>query len=380
MMTREIAHEALSREWVEANWAVLEAICNVPGMEWTREQYLADLPSKWSTSRIVRLGGDLVGYCVSSVRGQYLWIHRLVVDGQRRNLSIGREILLQYRSLATAVGLKGVLLKTPSSNAGAVRFYEREGFVRLADLGDHAVFRSDTGEGFAVGVHQPNYLPWLGYFYKIFLSDTFVFLDDVPVPKGSYTVRTKVLINDEAKWLTVPSSRALADEIRHSYPVGDWAKKHVKTLEGCYARAPFFKAHFPAIAEIMQRQRAASLADLNIYLIEHIASVLGMKRLFYRSSPFSLSRSADERLVDVVKLLHGNEYISGSGGANYQSEETFAAADISLQYTNFKPSPYSQKSENFVAGLSVVDALFNIGPGAIIEMFEAQAQQRVLAG
>ena len=58
-----------------------------------------------------------------------------------------------------------------------------------------------------VSIHQPNYLPWLGYFDKIAKSDIFVMFDDVQYPrgkKGFFGNRNQIKTNNGKMWLTVP--------------------------------------------------------------------------------------------------------------------------------------------------------------------------------
>ena len=92
--------------------------------------------------------------------------------------------------------------------------------------------------GHVVAVHQPNILPWVGYFQKLMNSDTFIFLDDVQFSKGSYTNRVQININGEAKWLTIPVSSSLGALI-NSIEINQnehGIKKQLKTIQIHYAK------------------------------------------------------------------------------------------------------------------------------------------------
>ena len=100
-----------------------------------------------------------------------------------------------------------------------------------------------------VAIHQPNYLPWLGYFYKIARADVFVFLDDAQYSKNSYTNRVQVSEPGGAKWLTVPVSYNFGDLISDVRPaVPDWPSRHMDTIRNYYRSAPCYRAVWPRIS------------------------------------------------------------------------------------------------------------------------------------
>jgi GNAT superfamily N-acetyltransferase len=346
-------------------------------MEWTEENYVREMPRKWELSYLVYSGEHLIGYFLCSARGGLLWLHRFVVGAEFRGKGYGGQIIRELESLADREGFKGIMLKTPFSNRKALAFYNREGFLRLPDAGDFAVFRKlRKNSKFSVAVHQPNYVPWLGYFYKMSLSDSFIFLDNVTFSKGSFVNRNRVCINGSAKWLTMPLSRTLETEIKDAFPASDgWASKHLRTLEVSYRRAPYFKSYFGGLAEILEKHSQSNIAELNSSLLKLIATWLDINCQFYNSSMIETSGSGDDRLVELVKAVTGEVYISGAGGANYQSQATFNRAGIELSYTNFRTEPYQQLSTEFIPGLSVVDALFNVGADGIKRMFSQFASE-----
>jgi hypothetical protein len=74
-------------------------------------------------------------------------------------------------------------------------------------------------------------------------------------------------------------------------------------------------------------------------------------------------------------VLGGSAYLSGRGGANYQDPSKFRDASIELRYTAFANRSYPQVGcAEFVPGLSVVDALFNIGAQSVSEMIASAAE------
>jgi hypothetical protein len=215
-----------------------------------------------------------------------------------------------------------------------------------------------------VAIHQPNYLPWFGYFHKIAVSDVFIILDDVQFSKSSYTNRVKILRAGQGRWLTQPVSVHLGDLINHVRPAqANWVSAHLDTLKGAYYRAAAFKEVWPEIQEIYENLPNESIAVINQTLIQRLCGLLNISTPFKRSSDFSIGdTAADDRIIELVtQIAPGGSYLSGHGGASYQDPAKFEMAGISLEYTDFQHPIYRQQEGNFAQGLSVVDAAFHIG-------------------
>jgi ribosomal protein S18 acetylase RimI-like enzyme len=351
--------------------ALHDLAADMEWMAWTDENYLHELPDKWAFSRLAVLpDGTVAGYALCSRKGTRLWLHRLVVGQAFRGRAIGRALMGELKALARAEGLAGTSLKTPVRNDGARRFYEGQGFTESALANDHITM--DLNLDVTVSIHQPNFIPWLGYFYKIVSSDVFILLDDAEYTSGSYLNRTQILIQGKPAWMTIPVIKQTAAIRRVQQADARWAEKHIKTIEANYRKTPFYDTYSGAIADVIRSQAGASLAKLNIALIHLVCGWLGIRTRMVKSSSFGLSETSDDRLIRLVQLCGGRHYLSGKGGANYQSPGKFAQAGIDLFYTNFKPISYSQRgAEEFVPGLSVIDALFNVGGDSIAGMFAA---------
>ena len=218
-----------------------------------------------------------------------------------------------------------------------------------------------------VGVHQPNFMPWLGYFYKITQSDIFIFLDDAQYPKttGTYLNNVNFLMNSTSTSLILPIKKikgrywninetTIADSIKNK-------KKIVGKLQGNYAKAKYFKEHKKFIFDLIEFP-SENLSEYNINFIKSILIELNIDTKIIRSSEFNLNSTSTQRLVDLIKLVNGNIYLSGKGGDNYQDHKLYKDANIQLQYNQLPQFKYEQyRSTEFVGGLSIVDVIFNIG-------------------
>jgi len=217
-------------------------------------------------------------------------------------------------------------------------------------------------------IHQPNFLPWLGYFYKMMKADVFVFLDSVPFSKGGYTNRVKIKSNIIGpKWLTVPVCTKgklgqLIKDVRCSHI--DWREKIDQVIRFNYSRCPWFEDHWMNLFDIMCRVDSDNLSHMNHLLIDYIATELDIQTLLWHDHDFAVEGKSTELLINICKKLKADTYLSGSGGTDYQDEKAFSNAGIKLIYSDFKHPTYSQVPYNycsFISGLSAVDLLFNYG-------------------
>lgn len=215
-----------------------------------------------------------------------------------------------------------------------------------------------------IAIHQPNYLPWFGFFAKIAAADVFVFLDDVAFSKGSYTNRVEFLQGTQPRWITIPvvhKQGLLINEILPSNK--NWNLGHLNSLANWYRESSVFieiKEEFEGM--LSNAAALSNLAEINKFLIIKLSHHLGFRCQFVSSSEFNVSTLGTERLIDIVKKIDSKgQYLSGQGGANYQDPYKFSDAGIKLQYLDFKHPIYSQGGGDFIPGLSVMDAIFRLG-------------------
>jgi hypothetical protein len=213
-----------------------------------------------------------------------------------------------------------------------------------------------------ISIHQPNYLPWIGYFHKILTADTFVFLDTVEFSSDSVTHRNKIKTPDGEHWLTVPisssSSTTIADlEIDTSQR---WQRSHRKSIEVHYANAPYFEEHSDLL-EVYDQREWSNLASLNVELIRRLTDTLDLDIRFVAASELSADGSGTERLVELCTELGAETYFSGEGARDYHDETLFEQAGIKLVYQDIIHPEYQQQFGEFFSHLSIVDMLFNVG-------------------
>ncbi|MHC1706167.1 MAG: WbqC family protein [Bacteroidales bacterium] len=218
-----------------------------------------------------------------------------------------------------------------------------------------------------VAIHQPNFLPWLGYFYKIKNSDVFVILNDVDFQTGnasSLTNRTRLKGPNGPFWLTIPvktrlGSRLICDVlIDQNKP---WQSKMEKTLLNFYSKTPFYNMYMERVMEVFSREKC-SLSQLNTELIIFICGILEIETEIIISGSLSLSPAKkDEKILEICQKVNATHYLSGAGARKYNRPELFSKAAIDLTYTDFIHPEYPQGFKDFIPGLSILDVLFNCG-------------------
>jgi WbqC-like protein len=220
-----------------------------------------------------------------------------------------------------------------------------------------------------VAIQQPNYFPWLGYFAKIARADVFVLLDDVAYQSGnatSVTNRARIKTANGPHLLSVPVKRSPDLVIRDARIDGQrWRRKHLDTVRFAYSRSGFFAEVLPIVEEVLGVD-SERLADLNEQGIRRASAYLGLTTPFVLSSALKLeSTEKNLRILEICDRLKAGVYLSGSGARRYNDERLFADRGVGLEYTAFAGREYPQLHGEFVPNLSVVDALFNVGPGAV---------------
>jgi hypothetical protein len=213
------------------------------------------------------------------------------------------------------------------------------------------------------GIHQPNFLPWPGYFYKIASADEFVFLDNVEIEIGgskAITYRTKINSQNGAAWLSNPIQKSDTKIIKElTYVQNDWKEKNLKTIFLNYKKAPFFNDVYPLVEKIFHYE-SNSLSEFNINSILVICQYLGIQTTFSKASELNLADTdRNGRIIEICKIRNSTVYFSGKGAVNYHNESLFEANNITIKYTDFSPKIYNQIHGEFVPGLSIIDLLFN---------------------
>ena len=219
-----------------------------------------------------------------------------------------------------------------------------------------------------VSIHQPNYIPWLGFFNKILLSDTYVVFDDVQFPRGKdYANRNQIKTNNGKMWLTVPviGKSDLKPWNQIEINKNGWVNKHLSNIESFYKKTPYFNEYYPEIKNIYLKDHNL-LIDLTLDLIKHFLKILDKEVKIVLSSDIKTDLKGLDKILYILKNLNATKYISGDGDGSkrYIDEKLFSDQGIELVWQNYKHPIYKQQFNEFIPYMSILDLLFNEGPNS----------------
>lgn len=213
-------------------------------------------------------------------------------------------------------------------------------------------------------IHQPQYIPWVGYMNKLANADIFVFLDTVQYKKNEWQNRNRIKTASGWQWMTVPVYYRYPERISEIriHDKEPWRKKHWKSLVTNYSRAPYFNSYADFFHDTLNRKWEL-LTDLNIHITEFLADVWGLKVKMVRASQLGTDHTDPTvRLVAICRELGADTYLCGKHGPKYMNIGKFCDSGINLLYQEFCPEIYPQLFEGFIQDLSSIDLLFNCGP------------------
>lgn len=224
-----------------------------------------------------------------------------------------------------------------------------------------------------LSMHQPNFIPWLGYFEKIRQSDIFVILDNVQFPRGkSVANRNKIKSAQGELEVVVPISKPKGYEGKVTYreiKLGDnkWYKKALHAIQINYAKAPYFNWYYPHLEYFFKMK---DFCEMNIAFINFVIKELKINTPVYLlSESGNAEYSKNDLIVHLCEQFGAEVYLSGKGAKKYNDEKMLNSNGIQLEYFSFEHPVYPQLYGNFISHLSVVDLLFNCGPESYKYLF-----------
>ncbi len=226
-----------------------------------------------------------------------------------------------------------------------------------------------------VGMMQPTFMPWQGFFELIYQSERFIILDDFQFSVQSYHQRNRLFVNKgQVAWYSVPIRKSLSFEeplnrtlISEDIP---WRLKMWKRIQQNYSKAAYYSLISPLIKEWLFEKRA-SLAVQNIAFIKLVCNILGLKKEFLLSSNFPSASQRSERVSELLRLYTADNYYCARGSFGYMlADGLFPLKNVTVLFQDFKPRPYPQigSQNDFIPYLSVLDALMNVGPEQTTEL------------
>jgi len=221
----------------------------------------------------------------------------------------------------------------------------------------------------AVVISQPMLFPWVGLFEQIRLADIFVHYGDVQFSKGSLTNRVQIKTAKGVKWMTMPlvnfSLGQAIDDVRINMST-NWRNQHIDMLKQAYAEAPY-RRQMLSLVESVYGEQLETVGAMSRQSMETCCDYYGLSegKRFVDVRELGISGVSSQRVLDIVKSLGGDRYITGWGARNYLDHQSFEDAGIRVEYMNYEKANYPQLHGEFTPFVSVLDLIANVGKSGI---------------
>jgi hypothetical protein len=216
--------------------------------------------------------------------------------------------------------------------------------------------------------HQPVYLPWLGLFHKIALSDIFCIFDDVQYLKKDWNNRNRIKTNSGALWLAAPVLTSgyrekPIREIQINNTI-DWRRKHWNTILLAYKKTPYF-SRYADFFEDLYKKEWDNLVKLNDYILFYLLNEFGITVEICRASEKKFEGKKNSLVIDMCKKLCADTYIFGALGKDYAEIEKFEGVGVNVAFQDYVHPIYPQLHGKFTPYMSVIDLMFNCGDDSL---------------
>ena len=213
-----------------------------------------------------------------------------------------------------------------------------------------------------IGIHQPEHLPWLGFFDRINNVDAFVLLDHVKFTKNNFQNRNRIsnLKKNKWEWLTIPVPSENHSTIKdlNVKPREVWLRNYTEKVRHNYSKSEFFYE----VTNLMyseSKSHSDNLFDINYTFILNTLKYLEIDTAIFRSSQMRLEKSKSEMLIEICQKLGGKKFVTGIGAINYLDQDFFYSNGVSVILRNPIDAlmDYTFKGQR----LSILDALMRSG-------------------
>lgn len=225
-----------------------------------------------------------------------------------------------------------------------------------------------------IGIMQPYFFPYIGYWQLMAAVDTYVVYDDVNYIKNGWINRNRILINGKPSYFNLQLIDASPNKKINEIRINKnevFAKKNIRSLEMAYKKAPYFEKAFPVIKKILESDEDR----LEYYIFTSfkiINEYLGINTNLVMSS--SIEKNNDlkgqDKVIEICKVLKCDEYYNAIGGTELYDKDIFKSNGIDLHFLKTRDIQYKQFTDEFVPYLSIIDVLMFNSKEDVLKMFK----------
>jgi len=230
-----------------------------------------------------------------------------------------------------------------------------------------------------IGIHQPQYLIWLGLVDRVYRCDKFVLLDNVPYSKNYFYNRNRIKTANGWIWLTIPVVTKnrfgqLIKDVQINNTL-DWRKDHWKSISLAYKKCRYFDQYATMFEEIYNQQWQY-LGDICEATTKLIMKAFGITTPIYKASELGIEGKKEELLINICKNWKADMYLSGVDGRNYLNSESWRNSQIEVNFQDFKHPKYPQLYGDFIPQMAAIDLLFNCG-GESLDILKDEHREKI---
>jgi hypothetical protein len=220
--------------------------------------------------------------------------------------------------------------------------------------------RHDEGVKMRLGIMQPYFLPYIGYFQLIAAVDQFVVYDNIKYTKKGWINRNRFLQNgkDATFSLSLKKDSDSLDVCERELAANFNRERLLNKLKSAYRRAPHFEQTFPLIEQVVRYPES----NLFLFLHNSIAQVcthLGITTKIIVASEVDIDHQlrAQDKVLALCEALDATVLVNAIGGVELYSKQVFSNKGIELDFIKSLPFKYEQFGYPFVPWLSIIDVM-----------------------
>jgi hypothetical protein len=226
-----------------------------------------------------------------------------------------------------------------------------------------------------VAIMQPYFFPYIGYFQLMAACDLFIVRDDVQYIQGGWINRNRILVANDAHWITMPVADADHRQPinQRAYLLDDRLAQRVRRqIVAAYRGAPYFDDTIRLVDEALGC-RIANVAAFNTHLLHCVAQRLGIDTPLQAASTLRTddSLAGQDAVIDICLQLGATRYINPIGGVELYDAASFARRGVNLRFLECTAAAYAQFGAAPVPSLSVIDVMMFNDTAAVRHMLEA---------
>ena len=223
-----------------------------------------------------------------------------------------------------------------------------------------------------IGIMQPYFMPYIGYWQLMAAVDTYVIYDDVNYIKKGWINRNNILVNNDKQMFTISLNGASQNKLINEITIADDFTKLRKTIHMAYHKAPYYNDVMALLDKIFSYQ-PSNLADFIANSIKSVCKYLDIQTKIIMSSDIEKDNSlkGQEKILEICKLLNADTYYNAIGGRELYDKSVFEKENIKLRFLKSDIPEYPQYKNDFVSGLSIIDVLMFNNPAEIKKMLNA---------